>query len=460
MGIYNYDRLRMGNLLPTQTGSGYKLYDQFLASVLPLLNQSRAGNRRYDRSIMEDEQAFKTNERIGAQEALERRDRLQEIGDMQRLDYAERNKPMNVNIDRSWEISPYQQAQLNLQSRGIDVADKRAETTAKTAEERLGLEERRIVETERKNKVTEEQRAAKLTLDDYKVKNPQAKFNYSGPTVMMTIGNKIVDTGVKTGNVSDEDRIRLNYEADVKLQEQKDKGGGIIFQMQDPNDPTKSIPFLYNPETKKGERITVDGMPVQGPITKPGTPSSKTGKTVQPQNLEAIRAQTQEVLDLINNEVLSTSKEGKRELSPKVRSAVGWSGLDPRQILPESESRGGVNVINRLKAQQIVNLIGEMKAQSRTGATGFGQLNMKELGVLENAAHKLDRFQDPADFLAEVERIRERLELIMKDAEEKEAAEKAKPELKDIPGTKLSPLSPAESLKKAQETLRRLQGGG
>jgi hypothetical protein len=44
-----------------------------------------------------------------------------------------------------------------------------------------------------------------------------------------------------------------------------------------------------------------------------------------------------------------------------------------------------------LSSKNIVNLISEMKSQSRTGATGFGQLNREELNVLRNASMKLKR---------------------------------------------------------------------
>lgn len=465
MGIYNYDRLRMGNLLPTQTGSGYRNFDQFLASVLPLLNQSRAGNRAYDRRLIEDEQRFKTAEREGAQEAAYNQLRLKEIGDMQKLDAAQRAQQGNVVIDRSQEITPYQQAQLGLQAKGIDVTDRRAEiaakaqeTAAKTAEERLELEDRRLTETERKNKAQEELAQARNTLLDYKAKNPDVTFDYSGTTVMMNDpkNKRVVDTGVPTRHLSDEAKANLNFKHDTALQTQKtEESPGTPMMMEDPDNPGKMIPVMFNPRTKKAERVTLDGRPIQGPVTKIGTPSSS--KLNQPVNLDAIRTQTQQVLDVINNQIVTTNKEGVRELSPIAKSAVGWRGLDPRQFLPESEQRSGKNIIKKFKAQQVVNLIGEMKAQSRTGATGFGQLNLRELGVLENAAYNLDNLDDPILFLEEVERIRVGLEKVMKDAEEK-AAGGAQPPLSSVPGAKTGGISATDSMKKAQETINRLRG--
>jgi len=49
-----------------------------------------------------------------------------------------------------------------------------------------------------------------------------------------------------------------------------------------------------------------------------------------------------------------------------------------------------------LEANKILSVINEMKNQSRTGATGFGNMNEGELRVLTNAAMKLDKQLDEA----------------------------------------------------------------
>lgn len=49
--------------------------------------------------------------------------------------------------------------------------------------------------------------------------------------------------------------------------------------------------------------------------------------------------------------------------------------------------------LNRLKSRMIVDLMAEMKSQSATGATGFGQLNREELKVITDAASQLDQAQ-------------------------------------------------------------------
>ena len=54
-----------------------------------------------------------------------------------------------------------------------------------------------------------------------------------------------------------------------------------------------------------------------------------------------------------------------------------------------TESANAQAALDQLTGQNVVNLISEMKSQSRTGATGFGQLNAKELALLEQTATRL-----------------------------------------------------------------------
>ena len=64
--------------------------------------------------------------------------------------------------------------------------------------------------------------------------------------------------------------------------------------------------------------------------------------------------------------------------------------------------------VNKLLSTKIVNLMNEMKNASKTGATGFGQLNEKELAVLTNAATALKKTlpaEDAEKILDELETI-------------------------------------------------------
>lgn len=111
------------------------------------------------------------------------------------------------------------------------------------------------------------------------------------------------------------------------------------------------------------------------------------------------------------------------KLRPEIKGAVGGSRAFGLQFLPATQTRAADASIKRLKSMLVVDLIGEMKAQSKSGATGFGQLNMKELGVLENAASKLDPSLDEGTFEAELNRIKERLQKIVGNSSSMSAAD-------------------------------------
>jgi len=51
--------------------------------------------------------------------------------------------------------------------------------------------------------------------------------------------------------------------------------------------------------------------------------------------------------------------------------------------------------INKLLSQKVVDLMNNMKQASRTGATGFGQLNKSELTLLQNASTALNKGLSP-----------------------------------------------------------------
>lgn len=61
---------------------------------------------------------------------------------------------------------------------------------------------------------------------------------------------------------------------------------------------------------------------------------------------------------------------------------------------------------NRLKARTVVDLIAQMKSQSKTGATGFGALSEKEGEILAHAAAQLENSQSPEQFRDQLAHIR------------------------------------------------------
>lgn len=141
-------------------------------------------------------------------------------------------------------------------------------------------------------------------------------------------------------------------------------------------------------------------------------------KTVQD-----IGSRAQEALDELKNVL-----DDKGNLTSKGHSATGWSSF--LKYLPGTEARSGNASIKRVGSQQVLNVIAELKAQSRTGATGFGNMSNKDLATLENAAHKLDTLQDDEEVAAELRRIRDGMKKIVEGAAA-HAAEESKTSSKD-----------------------------
>ena len=76
------------------------------------------------------------------------------------------------------------------------------------------------------------------------------------------------------------------------------------------------------------------------------------------------------------------------------------------------ERKGWEAEVQKLLSGKIVNLMGEMKAQSRTGATGFGQLNRGELKLLQEASTALNRGLSPQQALGYLTTMEEKLKKV------------------------------------------------
>lgn len=249
--------------------------------------------------------------------------------------------------------------------------------------------------------------------DVYQMKatNPDLKFDTTGSTIKVMDPNSgvIKDTGISTGNLTDADKLALQHENRIgeigKTGEQQrvtaETRGWKVGTIPDPNNPNRQIGVQYNEVTGEVKPIQMGGQNIPGGISKQGNASTNP-------ELQSIQNKTQETLSALD-EIL----DEKGKLKPEMKSAIGASRMMGMQYLPATQTRAADAAIKRLKSMLIVDLIGEMKAQSKTGATGFGQLNMKELAVLESAASKLDPALDETTFEAELNRIREKLKKVL-----------------------------------------------
>ena len=79
------------------------------------------------------------------------------------------------------------------------------------------------------------------------------------------------------------------------------------------------------------------------------------------------------------------------QLKPGVSGTAGFDSF--RSYIPGTAAANASVNLDRLKSQLIVNLMAEMKRQSKTGSTGFGALSERELDVLDKAANGLSSHQ-------------------------------------------------------------------
>jgi hypothetical protein len=91
-------------------------------------------------------------------------------------------------------------------------------------------------------------------------------------------------------------------------------------------------------------------------------------------------------------ESLLTKAEEKLEAIKEVKKGIKFFGTFGGKVPPlvgqEAKKRWKTN-LDLLLSRQIVELINDMKSQSKTGATGFGQLNKEELKILQDGATAL-----------------------------------------------------------------------
>lgn len=156
------------------------------------------------------------------------------------------------------------------------------------------MNERKQTEVERKNRVDEEVRRKRAEVYDFKARNPNMRFDFSGPTVKAAdpLTGQVYDTGVATGSMTDMDRINLQGQwgverARVAGQEARategvrqegrerlvDKRGWQTVQSAD------GQAWAVNPQTRQLEPIQPPAgvTPPQGPLTRPGTPPRPSG---------------------------------------------------------------------------------------------------------------------------------------------------------------------------------------
>jgi hypothetical protein len=107
-------------------------------------------------------------------------------------------------------------------------------------------------------------------------------------------------------------------------------------------------------------------------------------QTLKDLNKRIAEQSSQDTIDSIGKLAVIDPKTGDvTGLLPGTKSLFGLRIPGIRLIPGEAATAGAY--LDQLNSRGIIDLIGEMKSQSRTGGTGFGSLAVKELAVLERA---------------------------------------------------------------------------
>lgn len=92
--------------------------------------------------------------------------------------------------------------------------------------------------------------------------------------------------------------------------------------------------------------------------------------------------------------------------------------LDARTWNVTQDANDAQTIYNNVIGAQVMQTLSELKAQSKTGATGFGALSDKELKLLESAASKLDQKQSETQFNKHLDEYIAQLEKIQRGVQD------------------------------------------
>lgn len=139
--------------------------------------------------------------------------------------------------------------------------------------------------------------------------------------------------------------------------------------------------------------------------------------------MEPIRAQADTVISTLN-ELLEIDEDGN--VTGLTEGAAGLYGLGIGRIsrhLRGSQAAIAQAALDQITGQLVLSTLADMKAQSRTGATGFGQLSNRELDVIEAAATMLKGGISEELALEKLTELREKFQKVLLDREAETGAD-------------------------------------
>ena len=160
-------------------------------------------------------------------------------------------------------------------------------------------------------------------------------------------------------------------------------------------DPMKGEVSIKNPKSILSglglESSAPEGFEVTGYDQKGQPMIRKIKRDVGAEKLDLEKAEKEEIGKVKRQAAIETADDTLNTIS-EIEKDMDFFGI--RGVIPAVPGTSKVNWdanVSKLTAQQLLDKIGEMKSQSATGATGFGQLAVKEFERLADAATALKK---------------------------------------------------------------------
>ena len=223
----------------------------------------------------------------------------------------------------------------------------------------------------------------------------------------VTAGQVLAQSGIKpneqfptqTPEFEDKELNRRRTESIIRANDalagNRGKENTEIINVTDPKDPSKQISIVRNKDTNEIKPLDISGI-----VTNKEKPADIEKRNNERQATverdESLNTKSKDSLALLNQ--LLDPKTDK--LTSEAEWATGgsaWTGSIP---LPTA-AYAGASKLEQLASKQVLDLIQEMKANSKTGATGMGNMSNRDLGVLQNASTLLSKRGLPEETIRE-----------------------------------------------------------
>lgn len=183
-----------------------------------------------------------------------------------------------------------------------------------------------------------------------------------------------------------------------------------------------SVAPIPNPKAKPGTPAT----------TEAGTPAPATGTTTTTGDTKVVETpasmERQQKLSAQRQSAIEGFKAGRQRIDEILANTDFTRGITGAMMgyIPGTEAYSQRKSLQTIVAKTVTETISTLKEQSKTGATGFGALNEKELEVIQTAITNLDP-KDPR-FDARLRELKAKWDAAIAKLEEAEAKAGNKPE--------------------------------